>query len=197
MTSSAGPIHFSIFPEPWDSEWLKSFHSEIQDGCYSGHLENFETISAPERYVGLSLLGGIGETWRFRTAKFVPFRDLRLKFFSWHLLPNCNADWAQTWLVASEWHRDSELLKMFWSDIWDGILKIVKSHLLPNGKSDWAKTWWEALGWLGDSELLKTLLRYPRWLPQQHFWRSSIVSSPGAYAVVCWPWCIPHLYVRQ
>ena len=36
------------------------------------------------------------------------------------------------------------------------------------------------------------LLRYPRWPPQQPFWRSSIVSSPEAYAVVCWPLSVPH-----
>ena len=105
-----------------DSEWLKSFCSDIQDGCYSGHLENLETTSAPKWYVRLSwnLVGGIGETWKFKTAKFIPFRHLRLKFFKWHLLPNCNADWAKAWLAASEWQRDSGLLKLFWSHIWDG-----------------------------------------------------------------------------
>ena len=34
-----------------------------------------------------------------------------LKFLKWHLLPNHKLDWAKTWWEASEWHRDSGLLK--------------------------------------------------------------------------------------
>ena len=131
-----------------DSEWLKSFRSNIQDGCYSGHLENLETTSAPEQYVGLNWNlgegggGGTRETRRFRAAKFVQFRHLRFKLFKWHLLPNRIADCAQTWLAASDWHRDSELWN-YSGPISEmapkvAVLKIFKSHLLPNGKSDWA-----------------------------------------------------------
>ena len=48
-----------------DSELLKSFRSDVQDG---GRLEN-----APKPQVRLSpnLVGGIGVTWRFRIAKLV------------------------------------------------------------------------------------------------------------------------------
>ena len=42
-----------------------------------------------------------------------------LKFYKQHL-PNRKADWAKTWWEASQWHRDSELLKSFHSDIQDG-----------------------------------------------------------------------------
>ena len=44
-----------------------------------------------------------------------------LKIFKQPLLPNCKLDWAETWLEASEQHRDSELLKLFHSDIQDGL----------------------------------------------------------------------------
>ena len=56
-----------------DSELLKSFCSDIQDGCQGSRLENLQTASAYEWQVGLSqnLVGGIGETWRFRIAKII------------------------------------------------------------------------------------------------------------------------------
>ena len=72
-----------------------------------------------------------------------------LKFFERHLLQNRKSDWAKTWWEASQWHRDSELLKSFRSDSQDSrqgaILKFFKWYLRPNHKSDWAETWWEAL----------------------------------------------------
>ena len=43
-----------------------------------------------------------------------------LKFSNWHLLPNPKSNWAETWWEASQWHRDSKLLKSFHSDIQDG-----------------------------------------------------------------------------
>ena len=43
-----------------------------------------------------------------------------LKFFKRHLLPDHKSDWTKTWWEASEWHRDSKLLKSFHSDIQDG-----------------------------------------------------------------------------
>ena len=76
-----------------------------------------------------------------------------LKFFKQHLLSNPKSDWAETWWEASQWHRFSELLKLFCSEIqtlsWIelklvAIMKFYKLHLLPNPKSDWAETWWEA-----------------------------------------------------
>ena len=67
-------------------------------------------------------MGGIVATWRFRIAKFVPFRYPRwssiLKFFKRYLLPNSKSDWTETWWEASQWHRDSELLKLFRYPIW-------------------------------------------------------------------------------
>ena len=77
-----------------------------------------------------------------------------LKFFKRHLLLNAKSDWAETWSEASQWHRDSKLLKSFHSDI--KILKFFKRHLLLNPKSDWAETWWEAPQWHRDSKLLKS-----------------------------------------
>ena len=43
-----------------------------------------------------------------------------LKFFKRHLLPNRKSDWAESWWEASQWHKYSELLKSFRSDIQDG-----------------------------------------------------------------------------
>ena len=60
-----------------DSELLKLFRSDIQDGRHDGHLEILQTISPPKPYVRLSrnIMGGIGATERFRIiAKTVPFR---------------------------------------------------------------------------------------------------------------------------
>ena len=82
-----------------------------------------------------------------------------LKFFKLHLLPNHKLDWAKTWREAWECYRDSELLKLFHSDIHDGwgaILKFFKQHLLPNRKSDRAVNWWEPSERHRDSELLKS-----------------------------------------
>ena len=63
------------------------------------------------------------------------------------------------------------------------ILKIFKPHLVQNGKSDWAKTWW-GMGGIRATWRFRiaknSLLRYPRWPPQQPSWRCSIVSSPWA-----------------
>ena len=107
-------------------------------------------------------MGGITVTQRFEIAKIVLFRYPRwppggaiLKFFKWHHLSTLKSDWAETWWEASQWHRDSKLLKLFHSDIQDGchsgILKFFKQHLLPNPKSNW----WEASQWHRDSKLLK------------------------------------------
>ena len=43
-----------------------------------------------------------------------------LKLFKRRVLPNRKLDWAKTWWEASQWHRDSELLKWFRSNIQDG-----------------------------------------------------------------------------
>ena len=78
-----------------------------------------------------------------------------LKFFKRNLLLNRKLDWAETWWEASQWHRDSELIKSFHSNIQDG-LKFFKQHLFPNHKSDWAETWWEASKHYRVPELLKS-----------------------------------------
>ena len=62
--------------------------------------------------------------------------------------------------MNTQWHRDSELLKSFRSDIQNSrqgaVLKFFKRHLLPNHKSDWAETWRKALEHYRDSELLNS-----------------------------------------
>ena len=50
-----------------------------------------------------------------------------LKFFKRYLLPNRKSNWAKTWWEASQWHRNSELLKSFSSDIQDGRAGIWNS----------------------------------------------------------------------
>ena len=74
-----------------------------------------------------------------------------LKFFKRHLLLNPKSVWAETWWEASQWHRNSKLLKSFHSDIQDGH---HCGHLEILQMSGWAETWWEASGCNGDSELL-------------------------------------------
>ena len=80
-----------------------------------------------------------------------------LKFFKRHLLPNCELDWAKTRWEASQWHRDSELLESFCSDIQDGChgghLEILQTTSIP--KPYWAETWWETSQWHRDSKLLE------------------------------------------
>ena len=51
-----------------------------------------------------------------KSWKFI-FRFSWTEFFKPHLLPNSESDWAETWWEESQWHRDSELLKLFHSDI--------------------------------------------------------------------------------
>ena len=119
---------------------------------------------------GLSwnLVGGIGETWRFRTAKFVPFRHQSwpTQWPSWNSSNNISQTWIQiesqldgkhqrNTEIQNCWIPSGRILSEMASKV--AILKIFKPHLLQNGKSDWAKNWWEALGRPGDSELLKTL----------------------------------------
>ena len=43
-----------------------------------------------------------------------------LKYFKRYILSNRKSDWAKTWWEASQWHRDSKLLKPFRSGIQDG-----------------------------------------------------------------------------
>ena len=65
------------------------------------------------------------------------------------------SDWVETGWEASQWYRDSKLLKLFvLISKMVAILKFFKRHLLLNPKSDWAETWWEASQWYRDSKLL-------------------------------------------
>ena len=65
-----------------DSELLKSFRSDIQDG---GHLEILQTTSPAKPQVRLSrnLMGGMGEMWSFSIVKIVWFQYQILR--SWRL----------------------------------------------------------------------------------------------------------------
>ena len=104
-------------------------------------------------------MGGITVTQRFRIAKIVLFRYPR--WSSWNSsndISRTMSDWTETWWEASQWNRDSELLKSFHSNIQDGRhghLEILQTTFPPNHKSDWAKTWWESSQWHRDSELLQ------------------------------------------
>ena len=53
-----------------------------------------------------------------------------LKFFKQRLLENHKLDWAETLWEALEQHRDSELLKLFCSDIQDGISNDISSQTI-------------------------------------------------------------------
>ena len=81
---------------------------------------------------------------------------------SWNSSNNISSqtllDWAEMWWEAQDRHGNSKLLKLFWSNIQDGLHSghLENLQITPVPKwSDWAKTWWEAMGWHGDLELLK------------------------------------------
>ena len=114
-----------------------------------------------------------------------------LKFFKRHLLLNPKSDWAKTWWEASQWHRDSKLLKSFRSDVQDGrhgghpeILQTT-SPLKPYVRLSWnlmggitvtqrfkiaksfhsdiQETWWEASQWFRFKIAKIVPFRYPSW----------------------------------
>ena len=122
-----------------DSEWLKSFRWYPRWPPPSWNSSN--NISKTISQIALKLsMAAI------------------LKFFNRHL-PNRKLDWAETWWEASQWHRNSELLKytvpISKMAATAAILKFFKWYLLQNYKSDWAETLWEALERHRDSELLR------------------------------------------
>ena len=64
------------------------------------------------------------------------------------------------------------------------ILKIFKPHLLPNSKSRFSQNLVGDIWATRRFRIAKNiLLRYPQWLPQQPFLRSSIVSSAALLQV--------------
>ena len=147
-------------------ELLKLFRSDIQGGCYVGHLENLEITSAPEWYDGLSgnLVRGIGEmevqtellNCSILTSKMATKRQPSLNDISLTIMQiEPKLDWRHLSDIEIQkcWNCSGLISEMAPKV---GILKIFKPHLLPNGKSDWAKTWWDAFGQQGNSELLKT-----------------------------------------
>ena len=101
--------------------YVNLFHSNIQDDRHAGQLENLDTSSALEQWVGLSwnLFRGIDETWRFRTAKFVPFQHSRWLpcWPSWNPSDNIS---SQTLMLIQP-----KLDRKHWSDI---EIQICKHH---------------------------------------------------------------------
>ena len=86
-----------------------------------------------------------------------------LKFFKRHLLQNRKSDWAKTLFEASERHRDSVLLKLFRSNLKDG-LSSNSSNDISQGVSwierkldgkDWSDT--EIQNWLNCSVWLSKM----------------------------------------
>ena len=107
------------------------FCSNIQDGHHGIQLEIIQTTSPPKPYVWLSwnLMGGITVTQRVRFAKIVPFWYRR--WLPWWPSWNSSKDitsqtvsWIESKLdgrwEASLWHKDSEVLYSFCSNIKDG-----------------------------------------------------------------------------
>ena len=96
-----------------DSELLKLFRSDIQDGRHVGHLEIHQMISPPKPcQIEPKLYRRHRSDIEIQICKdcSVPISMAAiLKFFKRHLLPNRKLDWAKTWWEASQWHRDSEL----------------------------------------------------------------------------------------
>ena len=119
-------------------------------------------------------MGGIGATWRFRIAKFVPFRypwKLRTAKFVLFRYPR----WRPSWNSLNNISRTASRIELiyYWRYRGDmeiqncqictvltskmaAILKSYRQHLTQDRKSDWNETWWEVSGRHGDSELLKS-----------------------------------------
>ena len=103
-----------------DSELLKSFCYNIQDGHHGSHILK---IIKPHLLMNSkwdwdeSWWGG---HWGHMENHSVPISKIvamaaTLKFFKQDL-PNCKWDWDATWWEALECYWDSELLKLFYSN---------------------------------------------------------------------------------
>ena len=126
-----------------------------------------------------------------------------LKFFKRHL-PNRKLDNAETWWEASEWHRDSELLKSFCSDIKDGNhgchlenlqtssapkwqVRLSRNfshfwHVLQNRKSDWAENLVGSIGAAWRFRIAKIVaFQYPWGRHDSHLENLQTTPTPGRY----------------
>ena len=133
----------------------------------------------PKAYVRLSQnLMGITMTVvkDSESLKFLPISKMAataafLKFFKRYLLQNHKSHCTETLWEASERHRDSELLRLFRSNIQGGhleILQTTKTVSWIEPKLDGSITVTQKF------RIAKIVpFRYPRWPPRQPSWNSS------------------------
>ena len=85
---------------------LKSFHSDVQDDCYHGYLENLEIKPAQKCLVGLSqnLIGSIERHGDSELPKsfLSHIQDSRLEILQKTSPAKPHLDRAETWWEASE-----------------------------------------------------------------------------------------------
>ena len=96
-----------------------------------------------------------------------------LKIFEQHLLPNRYLDRGETWLEASEQHRDSELLKLFCSwKFLNHVCPWLLSQIEPEHVGGIGVTW--------RFRIAKFIpFQYLRWLPWWLAWKSwNDICSP-------------------
>ena len=127
-------------------------------------------------------MGGIGETWRSRIAKIVPFRypgwpPLRPSLNSSNYISQTVGPIELKRWEASQWHRDSELLNrsvpISKMATLAAILKFFKRHLLPN-QSDWDQNLMGGITVTHRFRIVKIIqFRYSRWPPRGPCWNSS------------------------
>ena len=95
-----------------DSNLLKCFHSNIQDGCHGSHLENLQTTSAPKPKVRLNqnLMGGIEATWQLPGigAKWI-FRIVKILLFWYPRWPAWWPSWNSSNCISSQTVSQLEL----------------------------------------------------------------------------------------
>ena len=153
-------------------------------------------------------MGGIGETLWFRTAKFVPFQHSRWRP-SWNssnnisqivmrIKPKLDGRHRSDMEIQNCQNRFVPIYKMAWRwPSWKSsnlICSQMVSQIEPKLGGRHCATW--------RFRIAKTILfRYPRWhsshLEHLQLLAHLELGSKTAYAVVCWPWSVPHLYVCQ
>ena len=126
-----------------DSELLKSFHSDIQDGWHGGHLEILQRHLLPNHKLDWA------ETWweaseRHRDAELLKLfhSDIQdgcqaaiIIYFKQHLPNHVGLNRNLMGSIWATWRfRIAKIVTFAWA----AIMKILKPRLLQNSKSNWA-----------------------------------------------------------
>ena len=120
-----------------------------------------------------------------------------LKFLKRHLLPNRKSDWAKTLWEASERHRDSELLKLFRSDL-QADLSSNSSNDISSKAVSWIERKPDGKHWRDIK--IQNCLNCSVWLSKMAAWaailkilKPHLLPNPKSdWAHTCWKALWPH-----